>query len=93
MIFVVKHKEEFFGGYVKQITKIILWDVKEARESERTREREREKERERERERESERGREGGRERERDRDRDRERERERERFYRVSEFNQSQCLK
>ena len=28
IIFVVKHKESFFGDYVKQITKIMLWDVR-----------------------------------------------------------------
>ena len=29
IIFVVKLKESFFGDYVKQITKIMLWDVRE----------------------------------------------------------------
>ena len=28
IIFATKHKERFFGGYVKQITKIMLWDVR-----------------------------------------------------------------
>ena len=27
-IFVVKHEESFFGGYVKEIIKIMLWDVR-----------------------------------------------------------------
>ena len=27
-IFIVKHEESFFGGYVKEITKIMLWDVR-----------------------------------------------------------------
>ena len=28
IIFAVKYKERFFGGYVKQIMKVMLWDVR-----------------------------------------------------------------
>ena len=28
IIFVVKHKESFFGGYIQQIMKTMLWDVR-----------------------------------------------------------------
>ena len=27
IIFVFKRKEKLFGGYLKQITKIMLWDI------------------------------------------------------------------